>query len=730
MKIRALLLGLIVSLFALPSYSQTCPQPFTLRQETCPSGVTCSTKGSLLTYRELDRNMINAAYMCSQLDDLTPDTRTITCTTPLLCNGGSSMTLESNRTLSINHATFTTPGISTPRVVYVDAKNADGTAQFGSLGTADDGPTIQAAIDYAAGLTGKATVIMPAGEFFVGSGRVKMKAFVDFRGQGMATKLTANFGLTGGGLIQLATSSVERMTLSDLYLNVRGVGISCVDYDNSGGTFTTTASPELRIENIYCSIPGIDGFRLKSRNIAVINSQVFDAVQDGFALLDGTSGMSTSDSHFIGNWSDASRRYGVYSEGVNNTHNGWKIGESDDGGLVIASGSNNNVFAGIVIDNTGYPSPFDVGTPLLVQGNDNVITGLIVTRGVGQAVIINPGAFRNRVSGVVSPIAGGGTLTYGAYVNSTGGNNVELTVNLSDSPLMIGAIDPASDLVNNRIIANGITYDSRDANTFLAGPTTGADATSTFRAMVAADLPASYTAPLATALASNGSNCSAGAGAGGVNASGVAEDCTTYAQISTDLGNTGAAPHVIATHLSSPLPVAQGGTNLTTATDDNTMVGNGTTWQSKSIPDCADTNGNHLNYTASSNTFSCGTSSPLTLGASTYTPTITSVTNIATTASPAGQWLRVGNVMTVSGVVSIDPTAGTTLSTYRISLPVASNLSNLSQCIGGIVFMPSGTTVNGRIIGDTTNDAAQVDFISDSGAASQIHAFHFTCLVQ
>lgn len=60
--------------------------------------------------------------------------------------------------------------------------------------------------------------------------------------------------------------------------------------------------------------------------------------------------------------------------------------------------------------------------------------------------------------------------------------------------------------------------------------------------------------------------------------------------------------------LSATLAVASGGTNLTSASDDSVMVGNGTTWQSKAISNCTDTAGNHLNYTASTNTFSCGTS--------------------------------------------------------------------------------------------------------------------------
>src|SRR5262249_14004534 len=42
--------------------------------------------------------------------------------------------------------------------------------------------------------------------------------------------------------------------------------------------------------------------------------------------------------------------------------------------------------------------------------------------------------------------------------------------------------------------------------------------------------------------------------------------------------------------------------------DDVLLVGNGTTWQDKTLPTCTDTGGNHLNYDPSTNTFACGTS--------------------------------------------------------------------------------------------------------------------------
>ncbi len=55
------------------------------------------------------------------------------------------------------------------------------------------------------------------------------------------------------------------------------------------------------------------------------------------------------------------------------------------------------------------------------------------------------------------------------------------------------------------------------------------------------------------------------------------------------------------------LAVARGGTNLTSATDDNVMVGNGTTWQSKTIPDCDNATTSKLLYDQTTNAWSCGT---------------------------------------------------------------------------------------------------------------------------
>lgn len=85
---------------------------------------------------------------------------------------------------------------------------------------------------------------------------------------------------------------------------------------------------------------------------------------------------------------------------------------------------------------------------------------------------------------------------------------------------------------------------TQPANTLFAGPTTGADAAPTFRALVSADVPnnaadTSGNAGTATALAANGANCSSGSAPLGVDAAGAAEGCFDVAtQVELDALDT------------------------------------------------------------------------------------------------------------------------------------------------------------------------------------------------
>jgi hypothetical protein len=88
----------------------------------------------------------------------------------------------------------------------------------------------------------------------------------------------------------------------------------------------------------------------------------------------------------------------------------------------------------------------------------------------------------------------------------------------------------------------------------------------------------------------------------------TANTIDTIDLLATTVSVNGQSVRNTALFTAGTLGVARGGTNLTSAADDNVMVGDSSTWESKAVPDCDDTGGNHLNYDTGTNTFSCGTS--------------------------------------------------------------------------------------------------------------------------
>jgi len=65
------------------------------------------------------------------------------------------------------------------------------------------------------------------------------------------------------------------------------------------------------------------------------------------------------------------------------------------------------------------------------------------------------------------------------------------------------------------------------------------------------------------------------------------------------------------------LAADKGGTGTTSASDHDVMVNNGLGWLVKSLPNCTDTTGNHLNYDRATRNFACGTSAAAQLAGAT-----------------------------------------------------------------------------------------------------------------
>jgi hypothetical protein len=130
--------------------------------------------------------------------------------------------------------------------------------------------------------------------------------------------------------------------------------------------------------------------------------------------------------------------------------------------------------------------------------------------------------------------------------------------------------------------------------------------------------------------------------------------------------------------------------------------------------------------TATTGTFSGAVTASNAVGGA-YTPTATAGTNVSSATGGAARYIRLGDIVHVSGAVTIDPTSASTSSSLTLSLPIASNLggSNLS----GIATIGQGTGI-GQVVAvigdDSVNNTAQMAFVSGSDTASRNWSFQFT----
>lgn len=116
----------------------------------------------------------------------------------------------------------------------------------------------------------------------------------------------------------------------------------------------------------------------------------------------------------------------------------------------------------------------------------------------------------------------------------------------------------------------------------------------------------------------------------------------------------------------------------------------------------------------------------LQLASGTYTPTLTDVTNIQSHGSVSdANYMRVGNTVTVSGRISIDPTSGSVASEIGISLPIASNFTLFTDC-SGMAFCGDIVSLGAQIRADTTNDRAQMRWVHTADTSAREWSYHFT----
>lgn len=113
----------------------------------------------------------------------------------------------------------------------------------------------------------------------------------------------------------------------------------------------------------------------------------------------------------------------------------------------------------------------------------------------------------------------------------------------------------------------------------------------------------------------------------------------------------------------------------------------------------------------------------------TYTPTLTNTTNVAASTPHVTQWMRVGNVVTVAGNVTITATASATNTILGMSLPVASNITGDENLGGCAQNTTAGDQPSVSISGGASTDTALFQFTPNTTSA-RTYSFTFTYLVQ
>jgi hypothetical protein len=99
----------------------------------------------------------------------------------------------------------------------------------------------------------------------------------------------------------------------------------------------------------------------------------------------------------------------------------------------------------------------------------------------------------------------------------------------------------------------------------------------------------------------------------------------------------------------------------------------------------------------------------------TYTPTITLVTNAASSTARVCQYMRVGSVVTVSGYVTVTATTPAASSRIYMSLPISSSFTSTAQA-GGAGGVPGGANIGTVIFANSTATTVSMDFVPTAGA--------------
>lgn len=120
------------------------------------------------------------------------------------------------------------------------------------------------------------------------------------------------------------------------------------------------------------------------------------------------------------------------------------------------------------------------------------------------------------------------------------------------------------------------------------------------------------------------------------------------------------------------------------------------------------------------------------IASGTYTPTSTNIANVSSSTPGVAQYIRVGNVVTVSGAINATVTTTGLITRIELTLPIGSALVNDHE-VAGIVQSGAGPPVTdikgGHVEAEVTSNNAELIFgAGDTGAAEYFYTYTYVVL--
>ena len=133
-----------------------------------------------------------------------------------------------------------------------------------------------------------------------------------------------------------------------------------------------------------------------------------------------------------------------------------------------------------------------------------------------------------------------------------------------------------------------------------------------------------------------------------------------------------------------------------------------------------------------------GDGSTTTLTSGTYSPTFTTSTNVASGSASTAQYMRVGNVVTVSGefTMTSSSSGATQNSSLFLSIPINSDFTAAEGAAGGTAVTSNGNggeiAQAGAIGGDSTgnNNRVLIMFAGTNSTSARVYRYSYTYRVQ